>query len=182
MAQLRSEVGMMSRIEQYYREDLDIPINGVTLAATLIAPPRPQGVIVFAHGSGSSRHSPRNQFVAGELQRANFATLLFDLLTPEEERIEAMTGHLRFNIELLTVRLGNATDWIRDVPRVRKLPIGYFGASTGAAAALRAAAERPKYIRAIVCRGGRPDLAGDALPQIQAPTLFIVGGSDTGVI
>src|SRR5262249_4543061 len=133
------------------------------------------------HGSGSSRHSPRNRLVAAELHRAGMATLLFDLLTREEEKVDLVTSHLRFNIGLLAERLRFATDWVAQNQQTSKMPIGYFGASTGAAAALVAAAQRPT-VRAIVSRGGRPDLAGAALPAILAPTLLIVGGHDDRVI
>ena len=152
-------------------------------------PPEPRGLVLFAHGSGSSRRSPRNRFVAGVLQEAGMATLLFDLLTESEERVDERTAELRFDIGLLASRLRAATEWIRAFdnfgPSGRvppdKFPIGYFGASTGAAAALIAAAGHTD-IAAIVSRGGRPDLAGDALPKVTAPTLLIVGGDDDVVI
>jgi dienelactone hydrolase/protein required for attachment to host cells len=140
------------------------------------------GLVLFAHGSGSSRHSPRNRFVAEELNNAGFATLLIDLLTHEEEQTDLSTGKLRFNVRLLTDRLVAATDWASEQPDLRELPIGYFGASTGAAAALVAAAERPESTGAVVSRGGRPDLAGDSLGLVYAPTLLIVGGDDAQVI
>jgi putative phosphoribosyl transferase len=159
-----------------------LTVGEVTLNGGLCIPPGAQGAVLFAHGSGSSRLSPRNQFVAGELRRAGLATLLFDLLTREEERLDAFTGELRFNIRLLADRLVGATDWMSREPDTRSLNIGYFGASTGAAAALVAAAERPEILRAVVSRGGRPDLAGDALPKVKAPTLLIVGGNDIQVI
>jgi pimeloyl-ACP methyl ester carboxylesterase len=139
-------------------------------------------VVLFAHGSGSSRHSPRNRFVAGVLHQDTLATLLLDLLTTEEEEVDAHTAHLRFDIGLLAERLVGATDWLRGQRDVGELPVGYFGASTGAGAALVAAAARPQVIEAIVSRGGRPDLAGKALPYVQAPTLLIVGGADVPVI
>ncbi|MBX6330640.1 MAG: dienelactone hydrolase family protein [Gemmatimonadaceae bacterium] len=159
-----------------------IPIDGVTLTGDLTTPPRAQGLIVFAHGSGSSRLSPRNRYVAGELQRAHLATLLFDLLTPSEEQADLRTGRLRFDIPFLAERLGAATDWVIREPGLWPLGVGYFGASTGAAAALVAAAQRPGVVRAIVSRGGRPDLAGDALDRVACPTLLIVGGNDAPVI
>ena len=140
------------------------------------------GVVLFAHGSGSSRHSRRNQFVAQRLQEAGLATLLMDLLSLEEEQEDALTGHLRFDIGLLARRLVAATEWLSQDPHTRQLPVGYFGASTGGGAALVAAAERPPAVHAVVSRGGRPDLAGDALPLVQAPTLLIVGSRDTPVI
>jgi dienelactone hydrolase len=138
--------------------------------------------VVFAHGSGSGRLSPRNQRVAERLQQARLATLLFDLLTPAEEVLDRETAHLRFDIGLLATRLVGVTDWIEGTVDLRALTIGYFGASTGAAAALVAAAQRPKRIRAVVSRGGRPDLAGQFLPQVKAATLLIVGGADATVL
>jgi dienelactone hydrolase len=140
------------------------------------------GLILFAHGSGSSRHSPRNQFVARTLSDSGIATLLFDLLTPEEEAIDMQTREYRFNISLLAERLIYATRWAKQQRETRDLRIGYFGSSTGAAAALVAAAELSQDVGAVVSRGGRPDLAGDALPRGQAPTLLIVGGNDDVVI
>ena len=140
------------------------------------------GVVVFAHGSGSSRHSPRNRMVATRLNEAGFGTLLIDLLTSEEEAVDVRTAHLRFDIGLLADRLLAAGDAAAAEAGGRDLPLGYFGASTGAAAALVAAAERPESVRAIVSRGGRPDLAGDALPRVQAPTLLILGSLDEAVI
>src|SRR5258708_27627615 len=140
-------------------------------------PKEQPGVVVFAHGSGSSRHSPRNRYVASVLQQGGLATLLMDLLTPAEEQADFETSQLRFNIRFLAGRLLEATEWLQREAPTGLLPIGYFGASTGAAAALVAAAERPTLIHAIVSRGGRPDLAGSALPRVQAPTLLIVGGN-----
>jgi dienelactone hydrolase len=137
---------------------------------------------LFAHGSGSGRLSPRNNYVANYLADAGLGSLLFDLLTPEEEAIDASTTELRFDIPLLTRRLVAATDWTAGQPRIARLPIAYFGASTGAAAALAAAAHAPERIVAIVSRGGRPDLAGAALPRVRAPTLLIVGGADRKVL
>ena len=159
-----------------------IPADGQTLEGNLAVPDGARGVVLFAHGSGSSRHSPRNRHVAGVLQDAGLATLLIDLLTQAEELAEARTGHLRFDIRLLADRLLRATDWLVQHPETRDLPVGYFGASTGAGAALVAAAARPEVVRAVVSRGGRPDLAGPALPRVQAPTLLIVGGNDAPVI
>lgn len=159
-----------------------IPVDGITLEGDLTIPDGATGIVLFAHGTGSSRFSPRNRAVASELQAGGMATLLLDLLTAEEEQAEAATRHLRFNIELLATRLGAATDWIGRRADTRALPIGYFGASTGAAAALVAASHRRHIIRAIVSRGGRPDLAGEALGTVQAATLLIVGGLDTQVI
>jgi dienelactone hydrolase len=154
----------------------------ILLEGDLDVPPRARGVVLFAHGSGSSRHSPRNRAVARALRRAGLGTLLIDLLSAEEEAEDADTGHLRFDIWLLAERLLGATDWLLRQPATRYLGIGYFGASTGAGAALVAAAERPGIIGAVVSRGGRPDLAGPALPHVQAPTLLIVGGNDQPVI
>lgn len=159
-----------------------IPSGEVSLQGDLHLPPSPRGIVLFAHGSGSSRHSSRNRFVAKVLQNAGFATLLMDLLTEDEERAERETRHLRFDIGLLAGRLGDAIEWLTRQRETADLPIGLFGASTGAAAALIAAAERPQSVRTVVSRGGRPDLAGNALPQVKAPTLLIVGGADVPVI
>jgi dienelactone hydrolase len=159
-----------------------ITVGAVTLDGDLVVPPGARGIVLFAHGSGSSRKSPRNRRVAGQLQEAGLATLLFDLLTQDEERRDAVTAELRFNIELLADRLARATDWVASQPSLRELPVGYFGASTGGGAALVAAALRPHAVHAIVSRGGRPDLAGEYLPLVKAPTLLIVGGRDTPVI
>src|SRR6266705_3250083 len=139
-------------------------------------------LVLFVHGSGSSRHSPRNQFVARTLNHAGLATLLFDLLTPEEERTDARTAEHRFNISLLAERLVHATKWVKQQEQTHDLRIGYFGSSTGGGAALVAAAELPQSAAAVVSRGGRPDLAGEALAKVQAPTLLIVGGEDDVVI
>ncbi len=159
-----------------------VPVGRVQLEGDLVAPPAALGGVLFAHGSGSSRHSPRNRYVAAELQAAGLATLLLDLLTAEEEAVDARTGHLRFDIGLLAARLGAAIDWLGDQPATRTLPVGLFGASTGGGAALVAAADRPERVAAIVSRGGRPDLAGPALGHVRAPTLLIVGENDAPVI
>jgi putative phosphoribosyl transferase len=159
-----------------------VTIGAVALDGILRLPEGARAVVLFAHGSGSGLLSPRNRHVAGLLNRAKVATLLVDLLTADEEAIDARTGHLRFDIELLAQRLVGATDWLTQRPDTRQLAIGYFGASTGAAAALVAATQRGDVIGAIVSRGGRPDLAGAALPHVRAPTLLIVGGSDVHVI
>jgi dienelactone hydrolase len=159
-----------------------IAAGPVVLAGDLVRPERAEGLVLFAHGSGSSRKSPRNRSVAGVLQEAGFATLLMDLLTLEEERAEHAGARRRFDIGLLASRLAGATDWVTSHPETVDLPIGYFGASTGAAAALVAAAHRPERIQAVVSRGGRPDLAGPALRDVTAPTLLIVGGLDEVVI
>jgi dienelactone hydrolase len=155
--------------------------HGVALEGELAIPAHAAGLVLFAHGSGSSRHSPRNQYVARVLQRVRMATLLMDLLTSKEEALDSRTAELRFNIELLAQRLIGATEWLAQNSGTRELPLGYFGASTGAAAALVAAAGR-QQIKAVVSRGGRPDLAGQALKSVKAPTLLIVGGDDVPVI
>jgi putative phosphoribosyl transferase len=159
-----------------------VAVADVTLEGNLVLPDDARGIVLFAHGSGSSRHSPRNRHVASILQRSGLATLLIDLLTPAEEAVDARTAHIRFDIGLLAERLVGATDWLNDQSATRDLSIGYFGASTGGGAALVAAAERPGSVAAVVSRGGRPDLAGPALQRVQAPTLLIVGGSDMPVI
>lgn len=159
-----------------------VPAGAVVLEGDLGLPADARGVVLFAHGSGSGRHSPRNQFVARQLRAGGLATLLIDLLTVEEEAVDEQTAHLRFNIELLAERLMGATDWLGQDRRTTELPVGYFGASTGGGAALVAAAERADRVGAVVSRGGRPDLAGEALPAVQAPTLLIVGGNDEPVI
>jgi dienelactone hydrolase len=161
---------------------LQIPADSVVLDADLVVPDPAGGVVLFAHGSGSSRHSPRNRFVARELQRAGLATVLADLLTPVEERLDARTGRLRFDIGLLARRVTAMTDWLAEHEPTAGLPVGLFGASTGAAAALVAAAARPGSVAAVVSRGGRPDLAGDYLHSVRQPTLLIVGALDTVVI
>ena len=161
---------------------VQIKLGKIILEGTFSIPVGARGVVIFAHGSGSSRFSPRNTFVASELRKATLATLLFDLLTKEEEQIDSVTAQLRFDIELLARRLIGATDWLKNQFNARKLKVGYFGASTGAAAALVAAADRVDVIEAVVSRGGRPDLAGQALTKVKAPTLLIVGGDDTIVI
>jgi len=156
--------------------------GGVALEGDVALPEGVRGVVLFAHGSGSSRHSPRNRHVAGVLRAAGLGTLLMDLLTRDEERAEARTGHLRFDIPLLAGRLVTAIDWLGDDEQARGLPVGLFGASTGGGAALVAASERPAGVRAVVSRGGRPDLAGPALSAVRAPTLLIVGERDHPVI
>ncbi|AKB82391.1 hypothetical protein MSBR3_1813 [Methanosarcina barkeri 3] len=162
--------------------EVKIPINSVTLEGNLTIPEGAKGIVVFAHGSGSSRFSSRNRYVAQELQKEGLGTLLFDLLTAEEERIDMITAHLRFDIDLLANRLVSVTNWLFSNPETKNLNIGYFGASTGAAAALIAAKEHANVIKAVVSRGGRPDLAEKALPNVKAPTLLIVGGDDYQVI
>jgi dienelactone hydrolase len=162
--------------------EVQIQAGRAVLSGNLIIPENPVALVLFAHGSGSSRHSPRNQFVARTLNNAGLATLLFDLLTPEEESIDARTAELRFDIGLLAERLVHATKWAKQQEQTRDLRIGYFGSSTGGGAALVAAAEVPQDVGAVVSRGGRPDLADKALPMVQASTLLIVGGNDDVVI
>jgi putative phosphoribosyl transferase len=159
-----------------------VAIGKIELSADIVVPDRATGLVLFAHGSGSSRQSPRNRHVADVLNWGGIGTVLIDLLTPGEEAVDMHTAELRFNIPLLGRRLTAITDWIGKQPRLRDLGLGYFGASTGAAAALVAAAERPQVVRAVVSRGGRPDLAGAALKGVRAPTLFIVGGEDLVVL
>ncbi len=162
--------------------EVKIPAGRAVLSGNLGLPEGAGALVLFAHGSGSSRHSPRNQFVARTLNDAGLATLLFDLLTHEEEAIDTQTRELRFNINLLAERLVHATKWAKQQPQTRNLRIGYFGSSTGGAAALVAAVDVPQDVGAVVSRGGRPDLAGEALPAVQASTLLIVGGNDDIVI
>jgi putative phosphoribosyl transferase len=159
-----------------------VNVRAADLDGDLSVPGAAIGVIVFAHGSGSSRHSPRNQYVADFLRAGSLGTLLIDLLTADEQTADLRSGQLRFDIPFLAHRLIEITHWLRTQPQVAGLKIGYFGASTGAAAALVAAAELPGLIRAVVSRGGRPDLAGDALERVEAPTLAIVGGNDSVVL
>ena len=168
----------MPRVES----DVQVQVGSVALDGTLAVPDEARGAVLFAHGSGSGRHSPRNRFVARALQDAGLATLLVDLLTPEEEVMDNRTRHLRFNIDLLAQRLSGATDWLALDQRTAGLSVGYFGASTGGGAALVAAARRPVRVAAVVSRGGRPDLAGESLAVARAPTLLIVGGDDGPVI
>ncbi len=162
--------------------EVKIPRREAVLEGELSVPAGTEGLVLFVHGSGSSRHSPRNQLVAQALREAGIGTLLFDLLTREEEAVDWVTGHLRFNIRLLADRLIGATAWLWQAPGTRSFNIGYFGASTGGGAALVAAAELGDRVSAVVSRGGRPDLAGEALPYVRAPTLLIVGGYDKPVI
>ncbi|MDH6224459.1 alpha/beta family hydrolase [Streptomyces sp. MJP52] len=163
-------------------ESVEVPSRGVILDGDLAVPPAARGVVLFAHGSGSSRHSPRNRAVAEGLRSAGFGTLLMDLLTPAEELEDTATARLRFDVPLLAGRLADAVDHLEARPGTADLPVGLFGASTGAAAALVAAAERPGRVAAVVSRGGRPDLAGDALDQVAAPVLLVVGGDDEPVL
>ena len=163
-------------------EAVRVPVRAGVLDANLTVPEDAAGLVIFAHGSGSGRHSPRNQFVARALNEEQQATLLADLLTLDEERADRITAHLRFDIELLAGRLTELVDWAGQDSRLKSLPVGLFGASTGAAAALVAAARRPQRIRAVVSRGGRPDLARQSLAFVVAPTLLLVGGLDTEVL
>src|SRR5436190_1725283 len=161
---------------------VQVPAGPVTLEGNLSLPDGSQGVVLFAHGSGSGRLSPRNRFVARVLREAGLGTLLLDLLTADEEAVDVHTAEYRFDIGLLAERVVGATDWLAGSEAAAALPVGYFGASTGAGAALVAAARRPERVAAVVSRGGRPDLAADDLPRVQAPTLLIVGGDDEPVI
>jgi putative phosphoribosyl transferase len=159
-----------------------IPIGPISLEGSLVVPEPVLGVVLFAHGSGSGRHSPRNRYVAGVLQAGGIATLLIDLLTEDEEQVDLATRHLRFDIPLLAERLVGAIDWLGREASTALLPVGLFGASTGGGAALMASVARPERVRAVVSRGGRPDLADTALPEVVAPTLLVVGGLDDVVI
>jgi|SRR5262245_50619357 len=172
----------MTGVERTVRIDVGDVVLDADWTQPSLAPDPPPGTVVFAHGSGSSRHSPRNRFVAGELVAAGLATLLTDLLTPAEEQLDLRTAELRFNIVLLADRLIGVTDWLRAQPSATGRPIGLFGASTGAAAALVAAAARPDPVAAVVSRGGRPDLAGDSLDRVGQPTLLVVGERDRLVL
>ncbi|MCW4025590.1 MAG: alpha/beta hydrolase [Candidatus Bathyarchaeota archaeon] len=169
-------------MEKIFEEYVKIPILNQTIEGNLSQPPNATGIVLFAHGSGSGRFSPRNQAVAKTLNNANIATLLIDLLTQSEEEIDVSTGQYRFDITLLANRLLEVTNWIKQRQDLKTYPIGYFGASTGAAAAIIAATNFPDEIKAVVSRGGRPDLAMDYLPKIRVPTLFIVGGNDLEVL
>lgn len=164
------------------RREVRIPVGDAVLEGELHLPHHGAGLVVFVHGSGSSRSSPRNQMVARMMRRAELGTLLFDLLTREEQVVDEMTRELRFNIEMLAGRLVEVTRWLQEQPEALGLKTGYFGASTGAAAALMAAAVLGDEVGAVVSRGGRPDLAGDSLPQVTSPTLLIVGGHDAVVV
>lgn len=172
----------MNTTLEYNNQKVWIASGTINLEGSLTQPETARGIILFAHGSGSSHHSPRNQYVAQELNKAGFSTLLFDLLTPDEETTYQESQELRFNITFLAERLIDATQWIAQNLNIQKLKIGYFGASTGAAAALVAAAQFPDAVGAVVSRGGRPDLAASSLANVQAPTLLIVGEQDAPVI
>jgi putative phosphoribosyl transferase len=168
--------------KQAATHEVRIPAGAIVLEGELVVPPGALGLVLFAHGSGSSRHSPRNQCVAGALRDAGLGTLLFDLLTREEEKLDLHTGHLRFDLQLLSQRLVEATRWTSTQDAARGLRVGYFGSSTGGGAALVAAARMGRDVGAVVSRGGRPDLAGPALWRVQSPTLLIVGERDEPVI
>lgn len=175
----------MSEVTQHQHDEqrVQVPVSrSISLEGSLVIPTAARGLVLFAHGSGSSRLSPRNRYVAQVLQEGRFGTLLIDLLTPQEETIDLQTADLRFDVGMLAERIVAATDWLIAQPDTRNLRVGYFGASTGAGAALIAAADRPDVVGAVVSRGGRPDLAKLALKSVTAPTLFIVGGSDALVI
>jgi putative phosphoribosyl transferase len=172
----------MERISEYIEREVTVGTDGVQLKGNLTLPTRREGIVLFAHGSGSSRHSPRNRYVAQLLNDSGFGTLLIDLLTPEEEQIDRVTAQHRFDIDLLARRLVGIVDWLSTTPETAPDPIGCFGASTGAAAALIAASMRPDLVKAVVSRGGRPDLAGRHLRAVMCPTLLIVGGNDQPVI
>ena len=159
-----------------------VPVDSIRLEGSLGVPTAAKGIVLFAHGSGSSRRSPRNRYVADMLNEGGLATLLIDLLTEDEQQVDQQTTQLRFDIPFLSKRLVAITDWVEQYREVAGIPIGHFGASTGAAAALMAASELPRVVKAVVSRGGRPDLAGSALPRVQAPTLLIVGGADPVVL
>jgi putative phosphoribosyl transferase len=163
-------------------EAVSIPVDHASIPGDLVVPASPRAVVLFAHGSGSSRHSPRNRAVAQALQESGLGTLLLDLLTEQEDQVDAVTAEHRFDIRLLGRRLVAAIDWLNHYPATHSCGVHLFGASTGAAAALVAAAERPGRVRSVVSRGGRPDLAGEVLSRVQAPVLLIVGGEDTEVL
>ncbi len=168
--------------EKDFKDEITVRAGAVKLEGNIFIPKNAQGIVLFAHGSGSSRHSPRNKYVAEVLNKAGLATLLIDLLTQQEEKIDDQTAQLRFDIDFLAQRLIGATDWLLKNNETKNLNIGYFGASTGAAAALVAASQYTKVVKAVVSRGGRPDLAGPVLHKVQSPTLLVVGGNDYPVI
>jgi putative phosphoribosyl transferase len=174
----------MDDTRKFLENECPVRVNAgkITLEGDLCIPPNAPGVVVFVHGSGSSRKNPRNRFVAQVIRQFGMGTFLFDLLTRNEELIDMKTGKFRFDIRLLANRLEGAVEWLKHIPETRNMNIGYFGASTGAAAALLAAAERPDDVGAVVSRGGRPDLARPALPYVKAPTLLVVGGRDLPVM
>lgn len=171
-----------TREKDFLERKVEVPSGRVILHGDLVLPGKAKGLVIFAHGSGSSRHSPRNRFVARVIQEAKVGTLLFDLLTREEEMAEMETGYLRFDIPFLAERLNEVAAWAQKQAELEGLKIGYFGSSTGGGAALVAAAARPERVGAVVSRGGRPDLAAESLPEVKAPTLLIVGGRDVQVL
>jgi putative phosphoribosyl transferase len=173
---------MSKMFKEKGQNPVEIPADGVTLEGNLVVPEAAKGIVLFAHGSGSSRFSPRNRYVAEVLNNVGLATLLMDLLTKQEERIDLQSGRLRFDISMLSTRVMRATEWLISDARTGNLAIGYFGSSTGAAAALIAAAKLPHNVSAVVSRGGRPDIAKQYLAKVKAPTLLIVGGDDETVI
>jgi putative phosphoribosyl transferase len=170
------------KFEKDFKDEIQVSIDSVKLEGNIFIPKNAHSIVLFAHGSGSSRHSPRNKYVAEVLNQAGLATLLIDLLTQEEEKIDDQTSHLRFDIDFLAQRLVGVTDWLLENNETKSLSIGYFGASTGAAAALVAASGHPSVVKAVVSRGGRPDLAGAVLHKVKSPTLLLVGGNDYPVI
>jgi putative phosphoribosyl transferase len=172
----------MTKTSGEEKTSINITADGATIIGDLTIPKGAKGIVLFAHGSGSSMFSPRNTRVAGEFNKARIATLLIDLLTSDEEAVDLSTGQFRFDIDLLSRRLVAATKWVKENPKTRSLAIGYFGASTGAAAALIAAAKLSSEVKAVVSRGGRADLAMEHLAKVKAPILLIVGGDDTGVL
>jgi dienelactone hydrolase len=170
------------KVQEIIKKQVRIPCDSALLDGELIIPPSAKGIVLFAHGSGSSRHSPRNKFVANVIRKSNLGTLLFDLLTAEEEAIDVRTRQMRFDISMLARRLAAAALWLENVEETANLKIGFFGSSTGGGAALVAAAQLGEKIGAVVSRGGRPDLAGEALAKVKSPVLLIVGGLDEVVI
>lgn len=168
--------------EEGVGQHVRVSVDSATVEANLSIPDGAKGTVLFAHGTGSSRYSARNNFVAGRLREGQLATLLIDLLTPEEKRVDRRTGRIRFDIDRLAKRVLEGVDWLLEQPQTEGLPVGLFGSSTGAAAALIAAAGRPEAAQAVVCRGGRVDMAEDVLASVQSPTLFIVGGDDAQVL
>ncbi len=179
---LKAKTKLTSSPNEIIERAIQVRTGRSRLDGDLAVPPGARGVVLVAHGTGSSRHSSRNRHVAAELQGAGYATLLLDLLTSGEERLDSISAQIRFDIPLLGERVVHAVEWVREQAETKRLPLGLFGASSGAAAAIVAAAERPREVTAIVSRGGRPDLAGSALERVRAPTLLIVGGADEVVL
>jgi putative phosphoribosyl transferase len=181
-ASSKEQGGVRVKAADQRRNEVTIPLGVAEVKANLEVPAGAGAIVIFAHGSGSSRFSPRNTYVAGLMNKRGIATLLVDLLTAEEEAVDEYTGQYRFDVNMLAQRLIDSTGWLKTRSDTKSLNVGYFGASTGAAAALIAAAKRPKDIKAVVSRGGRPDLAGKSLGEVKAPSLLIVGGDDTEVL